>query len=132
MSTSLSESFKQDFSAFSNIFVRLRILHPIVAGCLGAWLLVIACKMIVSERMNAITKRLSAAIVVLILTQFTLGFADILLGAPIWLQLLHLLNADLLWVAFVLLASELLPAQQLAVGTSEYLEFGIVTHCPAR
>jgi len=66
VSTSLSESIKQDFSAFSNIFVRLRILHPIVAGCLGIWLLVIACKMIVSGRMNAITKRLSDAIVALI------------------------------------------------------------------
>ena len=33
--------------------------------------------------------------------QFVLGAADVLLLAPVWLQLVHLLGADLYWVALV-------------------------------
>ena len=46
--------------------------------------------------------------------QFVLGIADVLLLAPAWMQLLHLLGADLYWVALVLLAAETIwPAGQL-------------------
>jgi cytochrome c oxidase assembly protein subunit 15 len=42
----------------------------------------------------------------LLATQFALGIADVLLLAPAWMQLLHLLGADLYWVVLVLLAAE--------------------------
>ena len=92
-----------DLSPLSNIFVRLRILHPIVAVALGIWLLVLACKL------YAFAKRLSIAVAALVFAQFTLGIANIVLLTPIWLQLTHLLTADLLWIACVLLA-DLQPA----------------------
>jgi cytochrome c oxidase assembly protein subunit 15 len=37
--------------------------------------------------------------------QFALGLADIMLLAPVWMQILHLLGADLYWVALVSLAA---------------------------
>jgi heme A synthase len=106
---SLTEGMRADFSAVSNIFVRVRILHPIVAGAFGVWLLVVAYQVIDSEQADAAVKRLARAIAILVFTQIALGIAGILLLTPIWLQLLHLLGADLLWIACVLLASELLP-----------------------
>jgi cytochrome c oxidase assembly protein subunit 15 len=109
VSTSLTESIREDFSPFSNIFVRLRILHPMVAGALGICLLVVAFRVTASSWTNAFAKRLSAAMAVLVVLQFSLGVADIALKTPTWLQLLHLLAADLLWIAFVLLAVEILP-----------------------
>jgi cytochrome c oxidase assembly protein subunit 15 len=36
--------------------------------------------------------------------QFLLGLADVVLLAPVWMQILHLLGADLYWVALVALA----------------------------
>jgi heme A synthase len=105
-STSLTQGFQADFSAFSNIFVRLRILHPIVAGALGIWLLVLAFHVISSKQSGVVAKRLGRTIAVLVLSQFALGMANVVLLTPIWLQLLHLLGADLLWIACVLLASE--------------------------
>jgi heme a synthase len=33
--------------------------------------------------------------------QFLLGLADIVLLAPVWMQIVHLLGADLYWVALV-------------------------------
>jgi heme A synthase len=32
------------------------------------------------------------------------GLTSVLLLAPVWMQLVHLLSADLVWIAFVLLA----------------------------
>jgi len=104
---SLTAGFHADLSAFSNIFVRLRILHPIVAGALGAWLLVLTFQVIGSGRASKVAKLLGRAIAALVLSQFALGIANIALLTPTWLQLLHLLGADLLWIACVLLASEL-------------------------
>ena len=64
---------------------------------------VLACKL------YAFAKRLSIAVAALVFAQFTLGIANIVLLTPIWLQLTHLLTADLLWIACVLLA-DLQPA----------------------
>ena len=73
-------TYHMDFSPLSNIFVRLRILHPIVAVALGIWLLVLACKL------YALAKRLSIAVATLVFAQFTLGIANIVFLTPIWLQ----------------------------------------------
>jgi cytochrome c oxidase assembly protein subunit 15 len=51
--TSLAEGIRADLSALSNIFVRLRILHPIVAGGLGLWLIVVAFRVSASRRAGA-------------------------------------------------------------------------------
>jgi cytochrome c oxidase assembly protein subunit 15 len=51
--------------------------------------------------------------------QFVLGLADVLLLAPVWMQILHLLGADLYWVALVTLAATVVwPKRSSAV----YLE----------
>jgi len=109
VSTSLTESIRADFSPFSNVFVRLRILHPMMAAALGFCLLVVAFRVTASKRANGSAKRLSAAMAVLVVLQFCLGVADIALKTPTWVQLLHLLTADLLWIAFVLLTVEISP-----------------------
>jgi cytochrome c oxidase assembly protein subunit 15 len=41
----------------------------------------------------------------LLVLQFGLGLADVTLLAPVWMQILHLLGADLLWIALVVLAA---------------------------
>jgi heme A synthase len=42
----------------------------------------------------------------MVLIQVMAGFANIYLLAPIWMQFVHLLTADLLWIALVLLVCE--------------------------
>jgi cytochrome c oxidase assembly protein subunit 15 len=41
------------------------------------------------------------ALLLLIAAQFVLGIADVVLLAPTWMQVLHLLGADLYWIALV-------------------------------
>jgi cytochrome c oxidase assembly protein subunit 15 len=93
-----------------------------VAVALGVWLLVLAFQTIASGQSETMAKRLGATIVVLVLAQFALGFANIALLTPTWLQLLHLLGADLLWITCVLLASELQsPVSVDAFGNAAHL-----------
>jgi heme A synthase len=40
--------------------------------------------------------------------QVGLGFVNVWLLAPVWIQLAHLLAADLLWIALVLLSASAL------------------------
>jgi len=48
--------------------------------------------------------RLAAWVVGLLSAQMALGGLNVVLGAPIWLQLLHLLVTDLIWMGTVVLA----------------------------
>ena len=48
----------------------------------------------------------------LLMLQYVLGVADILLLAPLWLQIVHLAGADIFWIALVLLMAQTLPARQ--------------------
>jgi cytochrome c oxidase assembly protein subunit 15 len=43
-----------------------------------------------------------------LIVQVVLGVADVLLLAPTWMQVVHLLGADIYWIALVGLAADLL------------------------
>ena len=47
----------------------------------------------------------SRAIRVLVVVQLAAGMLNILLNVPVWMQLVHLLLADLMWIAVVLLGA---------------------------
>jgi len=66
--------------------------------------------------------RLSLVVTSLLALQFVLGVADVLLLAPAWMQLLHLLGADLYWVALVVLAGEVIWRDSEADGVGERRE----------
>jgi heme A synthase len=40
--------------------------------------------------------------------QLAIGAVNLILLAPVWMQILHLLAADAVWIAFVFLSAELL------------------------
>lgn len=108
-SKNLLAGFASDFAANSPILVRIRWVHPaaaVVGFCCVIWLVM------------KIRSRLSWIVVALLGMQFILGIADILLLAPTWIQIVHLLGADLYWVALVCLAAEALwgPAHTAAIA----------------
>jgi heme A synthase len=102
---SLAEGFAQDLDPAASIFLRLRLLHPMIAAIVAAWLVFYAATSVDVRRQAMIV---GAAL----LLQAGAGILNLVLLAPIWMQLLHLLLADLLWIALVLLcASRLAKAQ---------------------
>jgi heme a synthase len=100
---SLAEGLAADLSPASHFLIRLRILHPAFAvfTALG---LVFGASRLAKDRGRAAT-RLARAVSALAAAQLVLGAINVALLAPVWLQLIHLLVADLLWIAFVMLAA---------------------------
>jgi heme A synthase len=50
--------------------------------------------------------------------QVALGFVNVWLLAPVWMQLTHLLAADLLWIALVVLTASALARRPAAVTSA--------------
>jgi heme a synthase len=109
---SFHAAMAQDFSTSSAWLVRWRWTHPaiaVVASAFVAWILVRAARS--SQRFNyrgpSSNRGLSGLVLALLAAQFVLGLLDVVLLAPVWLQVTHLLGADALWVALVVLTARL-------------------------
>jgi heme A synthase len=109
---SLAEGLRQDFSPTAHFLVRLRLWHPAIAIVLGLYLVLAGSAVRVMRPMPD-TIRFSRALIALFLVQLAAGTLNVLLLAPIWLQLIHLLLADLVWITLVLLCAAVL-AQETA------------------
>lgn len=117
-SHSLAEGWQQDFSASSHPFVRLRILHPMLAMVFGSALMGLAAYSISAREVTSIARKLGVGLILAVLMQLCLGMVNLLLMAPVPLQLGHLFLADLVWITFVLLSSQLVaPSEPGAVDS---------------
>ena len=103
-SHTLADALRAELSQTGHLLIRLRLLHPALAvGAatlavwLGFWL----------KRWKPLpmVARFSDWTAVLALVQLGLGGLDVLLLAPVWLQVVHLLTADLVWIAWILLGA---------------------------
>jgi len=101
---SLTEGIRQDFSPTAHFLVRLRLWHPLLAVALGLYL-IWASTLISAMRPSPGTILFSRALKVLFVVQLLAGALNVYLLAPIWMQLVHLLLADAVWIALVLLAA---------------------------
>jgi cytochrome c oxidase assembly protein subunit 15 len=104
--SSLGEALAQDFTSTSGWLVRWRWTHPAVAffaSIFLIWLLVRA-----AQRSAYWDNRgLSALVLLLLATVYTLGVLDVVLLAPLWIQVAHLFGADALWASLVVLTARL-------------------------
>ncbi len=107
----LSEALRNDFSSRSHLLLQLRVYHPLVAF-LVAVLLVANVHLAFRRPVGEGTRKLAMLALAFFLFQFGLGITNLLLLAPVWLQILHLATADLLWISTVLFASSMIRAQQ--------------------
>ena len=108
--STLAEGWTQDFSPAAHLFVRLRIYHPIMAVVVGA-LIVASGVFIGVKHKTPMLRKLAVGLVALFALQIVLGVANVLLLAPFWLQMVHLLVADLVWMTLVIFTSETLSYQ---------------------
>src|SRR5262249_15858660 len=102
--SSLQSSLMQDFSSGSHILLRLRLLHP-AAAVIGvfyvSWII-----------LNGLWNRGRSSVVYVltgtIAVQISLGILNVLLLAPVWLQIIHLAFAEAFWVLLVLASADLI------------------------
>ena len=123
-SASLAEGIQQDFSSTAHFVIRLRIWHPILAMITGLYLFFISGLIIMfsqrgkhapaqpggdvtgeNSRSARDTRTAASALIGIILLQLFAGLINLALLAPTWMQLIHLLLADLVWITLVLLAA---------------------------
>ncbi len=101
-SSSLLEAVRQDFSPAAPVLLRLRWIHPasaFLAGAFIAWLLVQSFRRSAPSKMRG----LGTAVFSTLIAQYLIGVFDVLWQQPTWLQILHLLGANVFWIFLVLL-----------------------------
>lgn len=104
--SSIGAALAQDFSATSTWLVRWRWTHPTIAFFASVFLIWLLMR---GSRRSAHwdNRRLSALVLILLAAQYLLGVVDVAMLAPVWLQVVHLLGADVLWAALVVLTARL-------------------------
>jgi heme A synthase len=86
---------------------RLRIVHPFLA--IGTGLVAVAASAALRRlRPGRATERLTRAVAALFGLQVLAGALNVALLAPVWMQIVHLLLADALWITLVLAAASAL------------------------
>ena len=96
---SLRSALAADLASSSPLLIRMRWMHP-AASALAFTAIGWMAWRVGGPRGKVLLALLSA--------QLALGVGDVLALAPVWLQVLHLLGADLLWIAVVATAADVL------------------------
>ena len=102
--SSLAHALEQDLSPASHVLLRLRVIHPTLAVIVTLALIVVAPRVRTADD-DARGMAPGNRVALLAGIQAAMGALNVLLLAPVWLQLVHLLLADLLWIAVVLLGA---------------------------
>ncbi|HEV8582613.1 MAG TPA: COX15/CtaA family protein [Thermoanaerobaculia bacterium] len=104
-SMSLADALKQDLSPTAHLLVRLRLLHPLVSVAAGVVAFFLALQLLERGFEPSAVRSARRRVMLLVLLQIVAGAVNVLLLAPVWMQVVHLLLADLLWISFVLLGA---------------------------
>lgn len=91
---SLAEGIAADFDATSHFLIRLRIWHPVLAALTAIGLLVLVSR-------GDLPRPAGRLVVATVVAQTLLGVINLLLLAPLSLQMAHLVMSNLLWMAVV-------------------------------
>jgi cytochrome c oxidase assembly protein subunit 15 len=102
--TSLRASVLQDFASDSPALLHFRLLHPVLAVIAGIYIIWVVLR---SASRSMGQSRAAMALIILLLTEIGIGILNVSLLAPVWLQILHLLVADTIWISLVLASAAL-------------------------
>ncbi|PDW04009.1 COX15/CtaA family protein [Candidatus Viridilinea mediisalina] len=94
----------QPMSRDAHPFVQMRLYHPITGLLLGIYVLYLV-RLVTNLCPDPQARRFGTGLVILIFIEIILGGLTVALRAPIWLQLVHLFMADLVWICLVLLSA---------------------------
>lgn len=110
--SSLAQGLLQDVNPTAHFLVQLRIIHPLIAIGVGAYVLFLS--IFLTNPQVPGTRKFAVTLRFLVAGQLVAGTLNVALLAPIWLQIVHLLLADLVWIVLILFAAALLAAEPAA------------------
>jgi heme A synthase len=114
---SFLEGAAAKFNPDSHFSVKARLWHPTIAVGTTIYLLVIfwTTEEFWTTEFRSRWTKINIGLLVL---QIMGGLVNVLLAAPIWMQIVHLLMADLAWVALIILGIESLSTADQVPSTS--------------
>ncbi len=101
---SLTPGVYESLSWSAQLLVSLRAWHPVIATSVGVYLLIVA-NHLRCVNCDVMMSRLAAAVSALFLLELGAGALNVFLKVPVWMQLTHLLLANLVWISLVLLTA---------------------------
>lgn len=104
---SMLEGIRQELSPDSPALLRLRLMHPVVS--------VAAAVVVLAAVFQSVRGRLQRGIAGWVVLQLAAGAVNVLLLAPVWMQILHLALAAALWL---LVFASTMPGRESAGGLS--------------
>lgn len=115
----LSDALNQPNVLFLvKVFVWLELWHPFLSILASIYLIALA-QPLRSNRYSKWTRKFADATLLLIGGQMIFGTLTLVSLAPIWMQLVHLLLAELMWIALVLLAAAALSEPKFPSAANE-------------
>ena len=103
---SLSEGMARDLSP-THILQSLIWIHPVAAVVIGLSITFVVVLLGYAQK-SSIVLKLTKIQIGFIVVQIILGGLNLLLHAPVWMQLAHLFMADLVWINLILFSVTLL------------------------
>jgi heme A synthase len=107
---SLAEGIGQELSPSAHVFIRLRVFHPTIALVVGIYLFYLTVREWGGD-FDPGNAWPAGALRGLVVTQLFAGVVNVFLLAPLWMQLAHLLLADLVWIVLVIFGSSVMSDQ---------------------
>lgn len=100
----MAQVMEQSVPATSHFLIQVRGIHPLLAVSVGLYLILVA-GLVAYLRPNDDVRAWSRLLVGLVLAQSVIGLANIALFTPHWLQMVHLIVADVMWIVLLLFAA---------------------------
>lgn len=114
-SSTLESALRADFASTSPALLHMRWLHPA-----SALLLSISCCILIARYLGANRRAAALGLGLALFLQAIVGLTDVLLLAPVWCQLLHLLAADVFWIGLIAVTA---PALFAGKAPREFLAY---------
>ena len=116
---SLAEGMRAEFSGSAHFLLRLRVFHPLIAVLSGV-LVYLAARNALNRVKKPAAQRAAGLVIGLFGLQLLLGGINVVLLAPVWMQLIHLLVSNLIWIVQVALTSFVIGRSNGAAGIADH------------
>ena len=101
-SESLASGLAAAVTATEHFLTRLRVIHPALA------VLTVSAAALATRLLRGPVLARVRTLLILSVAQMGLGVVTVALASPLWVRLLHLATADLIWISYVWLAAQTL------------------------
>ncbi|MBV8833938.1 MAG: COX15/CtaA family protein [Acidobacteriaceae bacterium] len=113
--SSIAAGISQDWSSESSMLLRLRVVHPAIAVAGAIYLIFLSWRVLRCTGTEE-TKAAGRRVFSLTILQVAAGAVNLGLLAPLSMQMIHLLIADVLWIAVVLMVTEITASESIRHG----------------